>query len=297
MPELPEVQALSTALTDRLARLRCAAFDITAVSALKTADPPYTEVTGMVVDHAVRHGKFLALGFSPDTGEPVQLWLVLHLARAGWLKLATGVSATPPRPGRGPLMARLTFVNADGEPTATLDMTEAGTRKGSAIYLVRDPFDVPGIAALGPDALDLDEATLAGILAGAGHTRLKNALRDQRLIAGIGNAYSDDILQSARLSPYAPADALAPDEVAALATAIHDVLDAALTRAGATDPTTMKAEKKSGLAIHGRTGLPCPTCGTIIAEVALADSSFQYCPQCQTGGKPLADRRMSRLLK
>lgn len=308
MPELPEVQALADTLTDRLAGLRLAALEITAVSALKTADPPYTTIVGCRFVRAGRFGKFLALGFDGNAAgteggraerglTPHLTWLVIHLARAGWLSLTDKVPSTPARPGRGPLMARLTFINDDGEPVRALSLTEAGTRKGAALYVVHDPHDVPGIAALGPDALSLDAAGLAGVLTAAGGTRLKNAIRDQRALAGIGNAYSDEILHTARLSPYAPADALTTDQVQALAAAIHMVLTDAAARAAAANPTSLKAEKKSGLRIHNNTGRPCPDCGTAIAEVALADRSFQYCPTCQTGGKVLSDRRMSRLLK
>ncbi len=291
MPELPEVQALALTLSRRLAGLRVASIDIAAVSALKTADPPYTSIVGEQFLGAVRFGKFLGLHFSGDC------WLVIHLARAGWLRLTDKVPVTAVRPGRGPLMARLVFVNDDGEPLHALDLTEAGTRKGAAMYVVRDPADVPGVAALGPDALDLDAAALTTRLRGAGGARIKNAMRDQRVLCGIGNAYSDEILHFAQLSPYAPANALEQNEYDDLAAAIVAVLEAALARAVEADPTSMKAEKKLGLRIHGRTGAPCPVCGTAIAEVALADRSFQYCPTCQTDGKLLADRRMSRLLK
>jgi formamidopyrimidine-DNA glycosylase len=311
MPELPEVQALVSTLNRRLAGLRLAALDVTAVSALKTADPPHSAVVGQRFDLAERFGKFLGLRFGDDEGDEAGngasngngevnehgTWLVIHLARAGWLRLTDRVPTAPARPGRGPLTARLVFVTGDGEPAFALDLTEAGTRKGAALYVVRDPAQVPGIAALGPDALAVDHVKLAEILHSAGATRIKNALRDQHRIAGIGNAYSDEILHAARLSPYAPANGLTAAQCASLTEAITTILNAATVRAEAADPTSMKAEKKHGLRIHGRAGEPCPQCGTLIAEVALADRSFQYCPTCQTNGKPLADRRMSRLLK
>lgn len=291
MPELPEVQALATSIQERAGGLRLAALEVVAVSALKTADPPYTELVGTHLRRVERRGKFLCLGFEGSR------WLVIHLARAGWVRLTDKVPTTSARPGRGPLVVRGTFINDDGEPVLALEVTEAGTRKGAALYVVRELADVPGIAALGPDALTLDAAGLAEVFGGAGGTRIKNAIRDQRLLAGVGNAYSDEILHAARLSPYAPAGSLTAEQFDALAAALHEVLTAASARALAADPTSMKAEKKAGLRIHGATGKPCPVCGTTIAEVALADSSFQYCPTCQTGGKVLADRRMSRLLK
>jgi formamidopyrimidine-DNA glycosylase len=297
MPELPEVQALADTLDRRLMNLRLAALEITAVSALKTADPPYTAILGDRCLGAARFGKFLALSFGVEPGQPDPTWLIIHLARAGWLSLTEKVPSTPARPGRGPLMARLTFVTDDGEPVWSLSLTEAGTRKGAALYVVRDPQEVPSIAALGPDALSIDVGSLSSILDGAGGGRLKNVIRDQRILAGIGNAYSDEILHAARLSPYAPADGLTPAQVQALRDAIVEVLTQASTRSAQVDPTSMKAEKKSGLRIHNCTGEPCPFCRTPIAQVALADRTFQYCPQCQTGGRLLADRRMSRLLK
>lgn len=293
MPELPEVQALVNVIAERLADARLAALDVTAFSALKTASPPYTDLLGRRLAGTARRGKFCVLEFEGP------LYLVVHLARAGWLRLTDRVPSTPARPGRGPLVMRAVFVTDDGEPLGCLEVTEAGTRKGAAIYVVADLADVPGIAALGTDALELaaDPAGLAAALAAAGGTRIKNAIRDQRLIAGIGNAYSDEILHAARLSPYATAEGLGDDQVAALAIAITDILTDATARAEATDPTAMKAEKKTGLRIHDNTGAPCPVCGTTIAEVALADRAFQYCPTCQTKGQLLADRRMSRLLK
>lgn len=299
MPELPEVQALATTLTARLAGLRLAGLDVTAVSALKTASPPHADLVGLTLREVRRRGKFLCLCFASQTGpEAKSSWLVIHLARAGWLRLSTTVPSSPARPGRGPLMARLTFVNEDGEPAYTLDLTEAGTRKGASMYVVTDPNDVPGIAALGPDALEFASAAdLATALRATGATRIKNAIRDQRVLAGIGNAYSDEILHAARLSPYAAANRLTDEQYSALLTATTAVLTAATQRAEAADPTSMKAEKKRGLQIHGRAGEPCPVCATTIAEVALADRAFAYCPTCQTDGKLLADRRMSRLLK
>ncbi len=122
-------------------------------------------------------------------------------------------------------------------------------------------------------------------------------LRDQSRIAGIGNAYSDEILHAARMSPFAPAGTQSPEAEARLYAALRDTLTQAVTVARATDPTSLKAEKKAGMAVHGRAGQPCPVCGDLVREVSFADSSLQYCATCQTGGKPLADRRMSRLLK
>jgi formamidopyrimidine-DNA glycosylase len=163
---------------------------------------------------------------------------------------------------------------------------------------VADPAEVPGIARLGPDPLaaDFTVAALAGLLAGR-RTQIKGLLRDQSVIAGIGNAYSDEVLHAARMSPFRLAASLTDDEVAALHHVIVTTLREAVARSAGLAAGDLKAEKKSGLQVHGRTGEPCPVCGDTVREVSFADSALQYCPTCQTGGKPLADRRLSRLLK
>ncbi|MFM8599027.1 MAG: zinc finger domain-containing protein [Mycobacterium sp.] len=155
---------------------------------------------------------------------------------------------------------------------------------------------MPGVAALGPDALTLTADLLADVL--AAHTgRIKTVITDQKVIAGIGNAYSDEILHAARISPFATASTLTAPRVSALYEAITSVLSDAVTRSVGQGAATLKGEKRAGLSVHGRTGLPCPVCSDTVREVSFADRSFQYCPGCQTGGKVLADRRMSRLLK
>jgi formamidopyrimidine-DNA glycosylase len=176
------------------------------------------------------------------------------------------------------------------------DLTEAGTQKRLAVWVVTDPMTVPQIAALGPDALSLGPAELAEVLAGQSG-RIKTVITDQKIIAGIGNAYSDEILHVAKLSPFATAGKLTAGQLGALHDAMVTVLTDAVTRSVGQGAATLKGEKRSGLRVHARTGLPCPVCGDTVAEVSFADKSFQYCPTCQTGGKKLADRRMSRLLK
>jgi formamidopyrimidine-DNA glycosylase len=178
------------------------------------------------------------------------------------------------------------------------DLTEAGTKKGLAAYVVRDPQDVPGIAALGPDPLkdEFTVDTLKGILSGR-RTQIKGLLRDQSVIAGIGNAYSDEVLHVARMSPFKLAAGFGDEEVTTLYEAIVGTLGDAVERSRGLAAKDLKGEKKQGLRVHGRAGQPCPVCGDTIREVSFADSALQYCPTCQTGGKPLADRRMSRLLK
>lgn len=286
MPELPEVEALRDFLTGHLVGHEITHVLPLAVSVLKTYDPPLTALQGRTVTAVHRHGKFLDL----DADGP---HLVTHLARAGWLHWRDRLPDTPPRPGKGPLALRVALDTGAG-----FDLTEAGTQKRLAVYVVRDPQEVPGIARLGPDPLDdgFDEERLAGLLAGE-RRRLKGALRDQGLLAGVGNAYSDEILHAARMSPFKPTASLTPEEVHRLYEALRGTLTEAVERSRGVAAGRLKAEKKSGLRVHGRTGEPCPVCGDTVREVSFSDSSLQYCPTCQTGGKPLADRRMSRLLK
>jgi formamidopyrimidine-DNA glycosylase len=162
--------------------------------------------------------------------------------------------------------------------------------------LVDDPAKVPGIAALGPDALSLGPEELREVLAG-NSGRIKTVITDQKVIAGIGNAYSDEILHVAKISPFATAAKLTDAQLSALHDAMITVLTDAVTRSVGQGAAMLKGEKRSGLRVHARTGLPCPVCGDTVREVSFADKSFQYCPTCQTGGKVLADRRLSRLLK
>ncbi|MGW3072038.1 MULTISPECIES: Fpg/Nei family DNA glycosylase [unclassified Kitasatospora] len=289
MPELPEVEALSAFLSERLTGRVIARVQPVAISALKTYDPPVTGLEGRTVGGVSRRGKFLDI-------EVEGLHLVVHLARAGWLRWKDRLPAEPPRPGpRNPLALR---VRLAGEAGDGFELTEAGTKKGLAVYVVRDPAEVPGVAGLGPDPLDpgFGLADLAGLLRGE-RRRLKGVLRDQRVLAGVGNAYSDEVLHAARMSPYKIAGSLTEDEVARLYEALGGTLREAVERSRGLAAGELKAEKKLGLRVHGRAGLPCPVCGDTIREVSFADSSLQYCPTCQTGGKPLADRRLSRLLK
>ncbi|MBQ1088508.1 Fpg/Nei family DNA glycosylase [Streptomyces sp. B93] len=287
MPELPEVEALKDFLTEHLTGHEIVRVLPVAVSVLKTYDPPLSALEGHEVTAVRRYGKFLDVG---TDGGP---HLVTHLARAGWLQWRDRLPDGPPKPGKGPLALRVAL-----ETGAGFDLTEAGTQKRLAVYVVADPRQVPGVARLGPDPLaaDFDEARLAALLAGE-RRRIKGALRDQALIAGVGNAYSDEILHAARMSPYKIAASLTPEETATLYEALRSTLTAAVERSRGLAAGRLKAEKKSGLRVHGRTGEPCPVCGDTIREVSFSDSSFQYCPTCQTGGRPLADRRLSRLLK
>lgn len=284
MPELPEVEALADDLRRRAVGRAVGRVDVASLSALKTVDPPVAALHGQPVTGAQRWGKFLGL----RVGER---WLITHLSRAGWLRWSDSLGTAPLKPGKGPIALRVHLGDGRG-----FDLTEAGTQKRLAVWLVADPSQVPGIAALGPDALGVSVTGLGQLLS-AQTGRIKTVLTDQTVIAGIGNAYSDEILHAARISPFATAAKLTGPQVAALHEAMNTVLSEAVARSVGQGPATLKAEKRSGLRVHDRAGLPCPACGDTVRSVSFADKSFQYCPGCQTGGKVLADRRMSRLLK
>ena len=286
MPELPEVEALAAFLTERAVGRVVARVDLAAFSVLKTYDPPVTSLQGLEVTGVSRHGKFLDLDVSG-------LHLVVHLARAGWLRWSDALSPTPPRIGKGPLAARVHLDDGSG-----FDLTEAGTQKRLAMYVVHSRYDVPGVARLGPDPLGpgFGVSELAAILDGS-RQQLKGLLRDQSVLAGVGNAYSDEVLHAAKLSPFRLGSSLSVAEVEGLYEALQSVLRDAVARAHGLAAGDLKKEKKTAMRVHGRTGLPCPVCGDTVREVSFAYSSLQYCPTCQTGGKPLADRRLSRLLK
>jgi formamidopyrimidine-DNA glycosylase len=286
VPELPEIEALAAFLRERAVGRVVARVDVAGIEVLKTYDPPVTALAGLSVAGVARHGKFLDLDVDG-------LHLVVHLARAGWLRWKDALPPAPPRPGKGPLGLRVHLDDGSG-----FDLTEAGTRKRLAVYVVRDPAQVPGVARLGIDPLspEFTVEVLSGLLAGV-RGQVKGVLTDQTLIAGLGNAYSDEVLWETRLSPFKPAGNLQAEDVARLHTAITTTLRTAVGRAEGLAAGSLKAEKKIGLQVHGRAGLPCPRCGDTVREVSFADKSLQYCPTCQTDGKPLADRRLSRLLK
>lgn len=286
MPELPEVQALSDFLDTRLDGLAITGVELGSVAVLKTYDPAPDALVGLMVAGVGRHGKFVDIDCDG-------LHLIFHLARAGWLRWSETAPKARLRPGRSPIALRVRFSDDSG-----FDLTEAGTKKGLAVYLVESPAAVPGIASLGPDPLspDFTVDVLAGILADR-KKQLKGLLRDQSVIAGVGNAYSDEILHAAKMSPFALAGSLDEEAVARLHEAMLRTLHRAVAAASGKPAAELKDAKRAGMAVHGRAGQPCPVCGDTVREVSFADSSLQYCPTCQTGGKPLADRRMSRLLK
>lgn len=289
VPELPEVEALAQFLREHAVGAVVGRVDVAALSAVKTFDPPVTALSGRDVTGADRWGKFLGMDCSG-------LWLITHLSRGGWLRWIDEPSPTPPKPGgKSPLALRVHFFTPEGA-TPAFDLTEAGTKKRLAVYIVEDPKMVPGIARLGPDALEVTEPQFAEILRGASQ-RIKTAIVDQSLLAGVGNAYSDEILHTAKVSPFANTKTLSAEKIAQLYEAMRTVLTDAVQRSVGQDAARLKGEKRSGMRVHARTGLPCPVCGDTVREVSYAERSFQYCPSCQTGGKVLADRRMSRLLK
>jgi formamidopyrimidine-DNA glycosylase len=286
VPELPEVQALVDFLAERVVGLAVTSVELGSFSVLKTFDPPPQALSGAPVDAVTRHGKSIDLDCDG-------VHLVFHLARAGWLRWSDALPHTVLRPGKSPIALRTRFSDGSG-----FDLTEAGTRKRLAAYLVRDPRDVPGIATLGPDPLaeGFSREVFGELLAGK-RSQVKGLLRDQGFIAGVGNAYSDEILHVARMSPFAMAASLDDEAVDRLYAALRDTLSAAVATASGKPAKDLKDAKRAGMRVHGRTGEPCPVCGDVVREVSFADSSLQYCATCQTGGKPLADRRMSRLLK
>ncbi|HUC38187.1 MAG TPA: DNA-formamidopyrimidine glycosylase family protein [Acidimicrobiales bacterium] len=286
MPELPEVQALTEFLDGRARGLNVERCELAAIAALKTFDPPIEALVGRAVISFSRRGKYVCADLD-------RLWLVVHLARGGWVKWSETLPSARARPGRSPLALRLGFSDRSG-----MDITEMGTEKRLAIWVVRDPSDIEGIRTLGPDPLDpaFDVRALEGALATASGT-IKNALVKQSVIAGVGNAYSDEALHVAKLSPFKPAAKLDAEEVARLHSALVGVMREASERIRGMTAGELKGDKKRSMRVHGRTGEACPVCGDVIREVSYSTKSLQYCATCQTGGKALADRRLSRLLK
>jgi len=283
---MPEVQGLVDFLGERLTGVRIERATVANIAALKTYDPPIEALKGTEITGATRHGKFIDIG---TTGPH----LIFHLAKAGWLRWYDELPKTIIRPGKTPIALRVALSDGSG-----FDLTEAGTKKSLAVYVVRDPADVPGIARLGPDPLDpsFTRDAFAALLSGR-RTQIKGVLRDQSIIAGVGNAYSDEILHAAKMSPYALASSLGDDEVTRLFDAMTETLRDAVAEASGKPPADLKDAKRRGMQVHGRRGEKCPVCGDEVRSVFFADNSLEYCPTCQTGGKILADRRLSRLLK
>ncbi len=273
-------------LSRRMIGRRIDRCELASFAALRTVAPALGDLVGRTVVEVRRRGKFVCVGCG-------HLWLVLHLARGGWVRWYDEVPAGTARPSRSPLALRVGLDDGSG-----FDVTEMGTEKRLALWVVGSPEEVGPLAALGFDPLGPDFTTdrLSALLADTSAT-LKTVLTTQSLIAGVGNAYSDEALHRAGLSPYKRADKLEPAEAARLHGALRAVLGEAVQRSVGLEPSELKGDKKQGLQVHGRTGQPCPVCGDTIRQVSFATKSLQYCPTCQTGGRPLADRRLSRLLK
>ncbi|ROS77138.1 DNA-formamidopyrimidine glycosylase family protein [Cellulomonas sp. PhB143] len=304
MPELPEVEALAQFLDDRAQGRTVVAADVAAIAALKTYDPPVSALVGRRVAGVARHGKWLDVGFGPAAGtadDDAPLHLLVHLSRGGWVRWSEKAPTTPVRPSssrggtRAALGLRVRLDDGSG-----FDVTEAGTRKRLALHVVRGPAQVPQVASLGIDPLSaaFTPDALAGLLA-ARNQQVKGLLRDQGAIAGIGNAYSDEILHVARTSPFRLTRTWSGDTDAVdhLHRAVVDVLTEAVATSSGRPAAELKDAKRRGMRVHGRTGEACPVCGDVVREVSFADRSLQYCATCQTGGQVLADRRMSRLLR
>jgi formamidopyrimidine-DNA glycosylase len=283
MPELPDISAYIAALEPRIVGQPLERVRLASVFLLRTADPPLADAEGRVVRELRRIGKRIAIGFDGD------LWLVLHLMIAGRLHwFARGAKTS----GRAAL-ARFEF------ETGTLTVTEAGSKRRASLYLIAGSQQLRDIDPGGLEVLDADLPTFTARLILENHT-LKRALTDPHLFSGIGNAYSDEILHRARLSPLALTLKLSPDEIARLYEATRGALTewtARLRReAGDHFPEGVTAFRPE-MAVHGRFGKPCPVCGTRVQRIRYAENETNYCPHCQTQDRLLADRALSRLLK
>lgn len=286
MPELPEVTGLVGFLAERIVGHAIVGVELASIAVLKTYDPPPQALEGLVVDAVTRHGKWIDI-------EASGLHVVVHLSRAGWLRWSDNLPTTVLRPGKSPIAVRFRFDDGGG-----FDLTEAGKQKRLAVYVVKDVEEVSAIAGLGIDPLsqEFTPEAFRALLAGR-RTQIKGLLRDQSELSGVGNAYSDEVLHVAKVSPFAIAGNLTEHQVDALYDALISTLNAAVASAAGKPAKELKDAKRAGMRVHGRTGEACPECGDVVREVSFADRSLQYCATCQTGGKPLADRRMSRLLK
>jgi formamidopyrimidine-DNA glycosylase len=275
VPELPEVEALRRALDDPVAAFPIAKAGPAHIATLKTFDPPLTTLEGRRFAGVERRGKRLLFPTEDD-----ELVLLVHLMAAGRLRYLRSGEARPKAPA-----FRLAF-----EGGAELVLTEAGSKKRAGVWLLTPEEAAEELAHLGPDALGLPAETLAEICA-AESRRLHSLLRDQRAIAGIGRAWANEILHHAQLSPFALSVDLVPGQVGRLATAIQTELARGLElrERGATDKTAYR--------VHGKLGEPCYVCGNPIARVDYEEHTVYYCPDCQTAGRVLKDRRLSRLLK
>lgn len=294
MPELPELTALTGFLDERLSGARLTQLLLPSAFALKIADVPYESLIGRTIESVGRHGKFLAFKIAPsveasrggDSAEP--LYLIVNFAKDGWLRFSAKPPGTEATGEGGYFAAQLGFSNSDHDYGVTL--TDTGAWKGLAIFIVRQPEEVHGIAESGPDPLDLGFGLDEFSRLFHNRQQIKGILKNQKLLAGIGNAYSDEILHAAKLSPVAPASSLEPDAVERLFTTMKDTLSGAVQEFSGKQPSELKPAKKASMRVHGRTGEACPVCGDTVREVAFVGTSTQYCPTCQTNGRILAKR-------
>jgi formamidopyrimidine-DNA glycosylase len=285
MPELPDVVVYIEALEQRIFGRALERAQVAGPSLLRTADPPIGSAEGHAVTGLQRVGKRIAIGFDNN------LWLVFHLMIAGRLHWKTKKPTTKPD-GRRTLAA---FAFDSG----TLTLTEAGTRKRASLHVVRGAAELARLDPGGINVFSAARDAFAATLTSANHT-LKRALTDPRLLSGIGNAYSDEILHEARLSPVALTRRLTEDEITRLYEATRSNLDTwtKKLRAEAAGKFPEKVTAfREGMAVHGRYGQPCPQCGTKVQRIRYASNETNYCARCQTGGKLLADRSLSRLLR
>lgn len=283
MPELPDIVVYLEALAPRILDQPLEAVRLSSPFVLRTVDPPITMCVGRRVRELRRLGKRLVLALDGD------LFLVIHLMVAGRLRWrARGAKAS----------GRLGLAAFDF-PGGTLMLTEAGTRRRASIHVVRGAEALTGFDRGGLEPLDVDLPAFTDRLMGENHT-LKRSLTDPRLFSGIGNAYSDEILHRARLSPLQLTSRLQAEDIERLYRAVREILTEWTERlraeAGDKFPEKVTAFRE-GMAVHGRFREPCPVCGTPVQRIRYADNETDYCPSCQTGGRLLADRALSRLLR
>ncbi len=283
MPELPDVVVYIEALAARINARPLERVRVASPSLLRTADPPLANVTGRSVREVRRIGKRIAIGFDDE------LWLVLHLMIAGRLHW---------RPAGASIAGRQTLAAFDF-PDGTLALTEAGRKRRASLHVLRGD---EALRAIDPGGIDVFTTGLDGFRGAltVENRTLKRALTDPRMVDGIGNAYSDEILHAAKLSPIALTQKLSPEEWTRLFEATRTTLQLWIDRlraeAAGTFPEHVTAFRKD-MAVHGRFGQPCPRCGEPVQRIRYADNETNYCARCQTGGKLLADRSLSRLLK
>lgn len=276
MPESPEVEALARFLADEAAGREIRAVDVLEFRAVKTRTAPPSTVAGRTITGAARHGKHIELLL--DHGS-----IVVSLGRHGWMRWVDTDDDTPPATDAPP--ALVTFELSGGK---TLQVTDAGTWVSVGVFIVDDAFEVPAIAKLGPDPADAAFSRADfDVALGGRRKQIKAILQEQESLAGIGNAYSDELLHLARVSPVTHAGALGDDETARLFAATTSTVRDAIEARQGVPIDRLKAEKVAAMRVHGRTGQACPVCGDTVRDLAFSGTTAQYCPTCQNGGTPL----------